>query len=377
MERQEAAYPNYTVAERLGQVDMTPTSYHRLCRGELERLVRESVIPIRDVEAVVKLLIEHPDLGAGRASLTLINAAEAYLSTANVNAIKQELMAAVMEEYKRRKEAEKLLDAKLKADLAAGNKETYEHRKAKAPNEIWAIDYVNLKCLGRLFVLCVVYDEYSQKYMGIGVGNRGDHVLATETLRAAIADAGVKPESMRRDNGSPFETVAFQERLEDIVDYPVPPHSPWWNGSLESCNTSLKAAIRVLGMQLILVNEARYQICKQDRMAALELLEELVAQTKTKLNETVARTKHGLTPEQVYAGEMERAIKAKEAFVASRLAERAERMAERRANPGATKAMTLKAKTKAVIRAALETMDTDALFILDEALHKRFRAFEA
>jgi len=102
------AYAHHRVVDRLEKIELNPSSYKRLCEGLHRKTVRESAIPEGDIEASIRFFISHPDVGAGKARVSLIDKEEAYLSTATINAVKQELSCEVEQEYKRRKDEEKL-----------------------------------------------------------------------------------------------------------------------------------------------------------------------------------------------------------------------------------------------------------------------------
>jgi len=375
VERHAATYPHRKQVDRLRQVELTPSTYSKLKQQNRVRVVRESSITEEEVKEVAGFLIENPDLGAERARLTLIDQEKACMSTATINEIKGELKQMTAQTYKCRKEEEKELEAQLSKDLAARQK-NYHHQKAKRPDEIWAIDFVNIEFLGMALVLCVIYDEYSQKYLAIEAGDSADHEMAAATLKKARAENGREPQYLRRDNGKPFMTKAFQRELVSIKDYPIPPHSPWYNGSLESCNTSLKAAIKTLGMQKKAKHPEWFTEARKDRLVALKTLEKMAGLSQIRINEIIARTKHGVPPEIVYNGKELEAKKRRDAFCEEKRAARTKRMAEFRADPKA-KPSTLKQKSIRTIRGLLKGMTTDALFVLDEALNYRFRVFEA
>jgi len=373
--RHESEYPGHTARDRLKQVDQTPLRYRRLSTSSHERAIRESAIPEKDVEAAITFFVEHPDVGAAKARATLIAQEKAWISTANLNRVKQELTALTAQQYKERREAEKLLEAQLREDLAARKKSDYKHMKATRPHQIWAIDFVNITFLGMFFVLCVVYDEYSQEYPGILVGMGGDQHLAAATFEKALAQTPTRPVYIRRDNGKPFSTELFQKQLDGVVmDYPVPPHSPWYNGSLESCNGSLKKGIKTAGMQGMVINPTRFREARQDTNRALETLQDIVSGVRTTLNQEIARLRHGMTPAQVISGKEEARAK-QNAFLDRKRQERIERMAEIRANPK-RKPTTLIDKTRTIVKRVIGKLETNAIYVLDEVLHHRFRAFE-
>jgi transposase InsO family protein len=372
-------YPNFRAEERLKQIGLTSSSYHRFCNGVYEKTVRESAIPEEDIEAAVNFFIGHPDVGAGKARVSLIDKEQAYISTSNINEIKQELVRHAEDIYKQRKEEEKQLEAQLREALLACRQEnTYEHQRAQYPHHIWAMDFVNITFLSMRFVLSIVYDEYSQAYLSLCVGFGADYHLALANLREALERTGTSPEFVRRDNGKPFLTEDFQRELENAVieDYPTPPHSPWYNGSLESCNTSLKAAIRTTGMQEMAKGSIEVPHARQDPEIALAILKELSNNVQIMLNEEISRCKHNMPPAKVLAGERQKTKKNHEAFVEKKKLQRQERMASKRAQPKDERnPKTMLDKARGIIKRAIGKLDTNTLYVFNEVLHNSYRMF--
>ena len=369
-----ATYLHHRAADRLKQADLTEGSFWRLRNSSYKQTVRESAIPEADLAEAINFFAAHPDVGAGKARATLIAEGKAWISIANLNQIKHELAAATAQEYKKRDEAKKLLEAQLRKDLAARKKATYLHLKATYPHHIWAIDFVNITFMGMLFVICVVYDEYSQEYPAIKVGMGGDHHLAVSAFQEALVQTSTKPVWLRRDNGKPFSTELFQQQLATTIDYPVPPRSPWFNGALESCNGSLKAAVKTTGMQKMAIDPTFFRQVRQDPNHALEALGDIVSDVRVMLNQDIARLRHGMTPAQVISGEKE-ARAEQDAFVIRKREERKERMAAIRKKPERNP-KTLTAKTQTLVKRVISNLETNALYVLNEVLHHRFRMFE-
>ncbi len=374
VEQHAATYHRHLTGDRLKQAGLTGSAYRRLCNNTDKQRVRESAIPEADLAEAVKFFMEHPDVGAAKAWATLIAGEKAWISVANLNQIKHELAAESARKYKERDEAKKLLEAQLREDLAARKTIAYQHIKATYPHHIWAIDFVNITFLGMLFVICVVYDEYSQAYTAIKVGMGGDQYLAADAFREALAQSSTRPKLMRRDNGKPFLTELFQEMLNASMDYPVPPHSPWFNGSLESCNGSLKAAVKTTGMQKMACDSAAFRQVRWSPDLALEALQDIISDVQTMLNTDIARLRHGMTPAQAISGQKEARSKQK-AFVAHKREERKKRMASIRTNPERNP-KTFLTKTKTIVKRLIRNLETDALYVLNEVLHHRFRMFE-
>jgi len=380
VEKQVSSFPVLLTEKQLELMDLTPAKYTRLRSGHHEKVIRESAIPEEDVAAAIAFFIQHPDVGAGKAHDTLIEQESAYISTANLNVLKQELANQAAKEYQHRKQEEKLLEADLqKALLAKLSNCDYQHQRAIYPNHIWAMDFVSLNFLGYPFAICVVYDEFSQAYISLQVAAYADHQLAKQTLLDAFERTTKRPELIRRDNGKPFLTIEFQKLLETAIiqDYPIPPHSPWYNGSLESCNTSLKAAIKTTGMQEMAESPTHYCEFRKRPKQAIEYLRKLLERVRDKLNKTICRSKHKMPPDKVLQGKQLETRERHLAFVARKKDERQKRM----------KKLQMEKKDKrrpkqfldniqTLTRRALKKMGTNKLYVLDELLHNRFLMFE-
>jgi len=379
VERHTRTYSHHGLINRLKQMDLSESSYHRLKKGVADQRVRESAIPEEDIKAMLEFIMKNPEIGANKIRLSLLGEETAYISTANTHVSKQALAEMADREYQRRKENEKQMEALLHQNLSAhGKDKDYKHFRALYPDHIWAIDFVNLVFQGITFVLCVIYDEYSQKYLALGVGFTADHGLACDCLERVLSGPA-KPLYVRRDNGKPFLTELYEQLLGTIRDYPIPPHSPWWNGSLESCNQSLKAAIKTTGMQEMVEKADVYREARKDREALLETLTSLVGRVQTRLNEYIARDKHGTTPANAYSGQADQDKERRKAFIERKRRERSERMEKIRADPKKAqhKLKTMAAKVKSIGRKLIGQISTDELFVLVEALHHRYRMFEA
>ena len=381
VEKLAITYPHHRAIDRLKQANLTEGSYSRLSKKSHKRTVRESAIPEEDLTEALTFFFEHPDVGAGKARQTLIEKEKALISVANLNNIKHVAASSTSQIYNDQEELKKVVEAQLREDLAKRKKADYKHQKATYPHHIWAIDFVNIVFLGMRFVLCVVYDEYSQEYCAIGVGMGGDQYLAVSSFEQAFTQSSAKPKLLRRDNGKPFETEDFQEILlrshyhgPKIGDYPVPPGCPWFNGALESCNRSLKAALKTTGMQKMAIDPAFFRQVRKSTCSAQDALVDIVSAVRTMLNKEIARMRHGMTPAQVISGENEGRAK-QNAFIARKREERKERMAAIRSKPRKNP-KTLLAKTRAIANRMAKKMGINELYALNEVLHHRFQMFE-
>lgn len=370
-------FSEHPAADRLLSVDLTPAGFMRLKKGVETQRIRESAIPEEDVAAAVQFAVDHPDVGAGKARVSLIDKEAAYLSTVSLNQMKQTLKEMVSQEYQQRKEAEKLLEAQLRKNLLDRRSE-YHHFQAQYPDHIWAMDFSQIIFLGIPFNLCDAYDEYSQSYRALKVGLYADHELAVSTFDEALSNSNKNPEYVRRDNGSAFETENFRRCLgEKIEDYPIPPGSPWLNGSLESCHTSLKAAVKTTAMQDMAETPNSFHEARRDPSKALALLQVIVDRVLVMVNEDISRLKHGMPPGKIYAGEKYAVKRRHQSFVEKKKLERRERMEAIRGKPAETRTRrTYVDKVKSVAKKVIDKMETNALYVLNEALHRRYKLCE-
>lgn len=378
LESQAERYPAHSLEARLAQAGLTPSGYRRLRQGVVEQTVRESAVPEGDLQAAVAFFIENPQVGAGKARASLLDQEKACLSTSNLNELKRVMATTAETLYQRRQEEEKQLEEQLRKELRAQRAlAAYAHFRAEYPHHIWSIDFSYLKFLGTTFALALVYDEYSQAYLAVEAGGWADGQLAVTAFRKALLRSPQPPALLRRDNGRPFQTEDFQRLLGAGCDHPVPPGSPWYNGSLESGNTSLKAAIKTVGMQTMATAPDAFRLARQDQDAALALLAQLTERVRTKLNEDIARLKYGMPPIKVLEGRVAETRSRQAAFKTRRQLERLKRMADFRAAPAGQRApQTLRSKMETIARRIITKMETSALYVLNELLHCRFRLFE-
>jgi transposase InsO family protein len=373
-------YPRFTVAERLGQLEMTPADCSRLENGVDDRRKRESAIPEDDVAEVVAFIVEHPEVGAERARLTLLDQERAMISTVFVNEARQEIKRCAEEQYRERdrqeKEAEKAL-----CDRLAENRRSHSHVQACRPHHIWAMDFAMIDFLGYRLAACEVYDVYSQAYLAVRTGTGCSSELAEETLRKALAETGERSPGtiLRRDNGSAFRTAEFQTILDnnEIRDAPIPPGQPWFNGSLEAGNGSLRTAILAAAMREAPLRPEPFNEARANVGRAVGLLDGICEDTRRMLNERIARSKFKMTPAMVMSGEEKQTLERHQRFKDRKKAERAQRMKELRSQPGKLDGnRSFLDKVRHAVGRKIKAMTTDQLYVFNEVVHGRFKAVQ-
>lgn len=369
-------YPAHSQKDRLQACELTPLRYQRMRRSAQLRRTRESAIPQADVDAVIDLIAQHPQIGSAKAHHTLIDHEKALVSSSFINQAKQEMIRLAEDEYRSRKEAEKTLEKHLR-DRRQPN--DYQHIQAEHPNHIWAIDFVTLRFLGFSLSLCVIYDIYTQAYHAILAGSGADRDLAGRTLTAAVRhNHGQAALLLRRDNGKAFTTASVQHLLNHLFmqDNPIPPASPWFNGSLESNNSGLKATIKTIGMQRLADNPAPFDQARKHEADAIAALQELSNHAFINLNSEISRPKFGMPPQQLQDGNQDQVRHRHQAFKERRKAERKARMKEIRKSPLRAGHQSFMAKARSAIRRKLRAMPTNQLFAFNESTHGRFEAIE-
>lgn len=377
IESDQTKFPDHSRADILTCYGLTPSRYARLLAAEALGRVRESAIPEEDVEAAMDLFIEHPQIGAAKAHYTLMDREKALISTAFLNQAKQQLSITAESEYQRRAQEEKLIEAELLARRQ--HQQDYTHIQADHPNHIWAIDFVAIRFLSFSLCIAVVYDIFSQAYMAIVAGSGCDKDLAQKAILAAVdKNGGISALLLRRDNGKAFMTDSIQQLLANLFlqDAPIPPAAPWFNGSLESCNSGLKSTIKTHAMQELILAPQVLKDARHSAQNAIAVLQNHCDTTLVTLNDTISRVKFGMPPAAVHNNQKLQVELRHQAFCEAKKSERKERMKAIQAAPKRSRLTTYTDKVTSVIRRKLKQLTTDQLFILNETIHGRFAAIE-
>ncbi len=372
----EHKYPKHTQEARLNACDLTPLRYRRMCRSADLRRTRESAIPQEDVDAVIDLIAKHPQIGSVKVHHTLIDHEQAFVSSAFINQAKQEMIRITEMAYRSRREKKKTLEQLLRERQAPND---YQHIQAEYPNHIWATDFLNLRFLGFSLCICVVYDIFTQAYHSILAGAGSDRELAGRCLSDAVRhNGGQAAVLLRRDNGKAFTTHTIQSLLDHLFmqDNPIPPASPWFNGSLESNNSGLKATVKTIGLQQLAADPARFRLARANETNAVAALQQLCNEAFISLNSDISRPKFAMPPQQVMNGNQKPARQRHQAFKERRKQERKERMKAIRRNAFKTGYKSFMAKARLAIRRKLRSISTDELFAFNESTHGRFEAIE-
>jgi hypothetical protein len=377
-EQHAEQYAQQSQALRLEQLDLSVFGYQRLKKGVRERLARTSQIPEADVEAAIEQFIRHPQIGAQKAHLSLLDREEAMISSTFCNEIKQQLSMLVGDESEKRRVSSQLakeLEARLSEKTQA-----FDRIHAEAPHEIWATDFLHLSVLGRWLYVCMIYDVYSQCYLAVQVGEVPNRALAEAAIRTAAERTGRRPRYyVLHDNGKAFccgdyETVLFKLSLSGQA---IPPGCPWLNGSLESNNQSLRATILTVGIQDLAEAPSEVRKLGADLPALVRKMQGYCDRARVDLNEAIARPKFGTAPQVVLDGKLRERRQSQEAFVKRKKLERAERMAAVRAGKLSAPHKTLEAKVRAAAQQAFKKIDDEQLYALGQLLQGKMDLLSA
>lgn len=363
---------------RLEQLDLTVWGYRRLQDGVQERSARASQIPEEDVEAAIEEFIRHPQIGAQKAHLSLLDREAAMIGSTFCNEIKQQLSLLVGEESEKRRVSSEL--AKELAARLSEKRQVFERIRAEAPHEIWATDFLHLAVLGRWLYVCMIYDVYSQCYLAVKVGEVPNRALAEAAIRAAAQGTGRLPRYyVLHDNGKAFCCGDYETVLAklSIPGQAIPPGCPWLNGSLESNNRSLRSAILTVGIQDLATAPSEVRNLGDDLPALVRKMQGYCDQARVELNEAIARPKFGTVPQVVLEGKLKERRQGQEAFVKRKKEERAERMAALRAGTLSAKHKTLEGKVKAAAQQAFKRLNDEQLYALGQLLQGKMDLLSA
>lgn len=374
----EQRYAHHWQVDRLRQLDLSQAQYQRLKSGLRERAERESQIPEQDVEAAVEHFIAHPWTGARKAHLSLIDQEQAMISSSFCNDIKQQLSSLVMEESERRR-VESILEKELQARLAE-KQQHFERLAAGAPHDIWATDFLHLSILGHSLYVCMIYEIYSQAYLALQCAEAPNRELAAVALEAASRRTGCRPRHyLLHDNGRAFRCQHYDELLAqlEIRGQPIPPGCPWLNGSLETNNTGLRAAIMTIGIQRLAERPEKVRELTGDVPTIVRVVQDYCDQALIVLNEQIARPKFQTVPQVALDGETDAAGQRHQLFTDRKKAERRQRIAAIRNGTLTGQPKTLEGKVERAARRRFRTMTDEQLHALNQLLRGRYALLAA
>ncbi len=365
----EERYANRPQALRLQQLDLGMAQHQRLKSGVRERAERASQIPDEDVQVAIEQYIAHPQIGAQKANLTLLDKELAMIGSTFCNEIKQQLTTLAKDESEKRR-VNSLLEKELQARLSK-KRQAFNCISAEAPHEIWATDFLYLSVFGRWLYVCMIYDVYSQCYLAVQLAEAPNRSLAEKALQTAFQRTGVRPRHyLLHDNAKTFCCDDYKTLLSNlrIPGQAIPPGSPWFNGSLESNNRGLRTAIMVVGIQDLALAPEEVRILRDDLPALVRKIQGYCDRARVVLNEAIARPKFGTAPQVVVDGALAERRQRQEAFVKRKKRERTERMAAIRSGKLTPKHKTLTAKVKKGAQQAFKGLNDEQLYALSQLL---------
>ncbi len=110
------------------------------------------------------------------------------------------------------------------------------------PNHVWAIDFIFIRLSNKRKVkILTVEDLYTRKAIKTYADFSIRNFQVIEVLQECFSEYG-KPRIIRCDNGREFIAHQFQRFFaqQRISQEFIPPGKPFWNGTLERFNESLK-----------------------------------------------------------------------------------------------------------------------------------------
>lgn len=369
------SYPAQSQVERLVALELSVSAYQRLKYAAAERAERESQIPESDVANTVSFFIEHPQVGAQKAQLSLLDQEKALISATFCNDIKHQLKDLCLAERERRRVESELENER------QDRVPTPTHVppiRATRPHEIWATDFLELSVLGYRHFVCIIYDLYSQAYLSVRVGSAPSHQLASDALADACSGTPHRPKRyLISDNGSAYLSTDFAESLArlKVKHHRIPPASPWLNGSLESNNRSLRGCIFSCGIKALSGAAAPSKAVRElssSYSQALAAVQGYCDAACGILNDQLARQRHRTTPASALAGQVQSAVKRHQHFTAAKQRERRQRMAAIQNRRLVVADKTLADKVATETNRQLSKLSDEQLHALTELLNGRF-----
>lgn len=372
----EADYPWVSKERMLARLDTTWGSFQHMCRNVRDRRRRESAIPEEDVKAVVEQIISMPFLGGRKGSSKLIEDQKALIGQTMYKDAKGVLREEAEKELAKRREQSELERNRRAREQA---EESFVKPEVVKAHEVWSIDFTEIKLLGLRFVICVIYDIFSQAYLALRASEIADEQLTMDTVADACAYAGTTPLScLLSDNGGQFDGHAYQGQLESlhIETLRTPPGQPWHNGEIESGNRDLKKVIWT---------EALYDACEQpeitrpgvSRKEILSRLQQCCRAAQEKINEQIPRPKFNTVPSAVLDGTQSARTERRLQFAEAKRQQRRERMKTIREEGQGREGTALEEKVRAQWRRIARQMTTEKLFAFNELVNERYDAIAA
>jgi transposase InsO family protein len=341
-------------------------------RAVEERQARESIIPEKEIQATLMQILDNPTLGCFKGALQLIEEKKSIISAGFYNELKHLLEENLQNEIHKRKDKNEILENQLKRSQTSEN--NYEHYQPTKVHEVWSTDFTEISVLGMRFIICVIYENYSQAYLALEVSLSADAELAKKTFLRAVEFAGKTPDNfILSDNGSQFIGSEFTGLIEkmEVIHKLTPPGQPWYNGALESGNQVLKNTICVL-LAFAFADEPKLSRAQQDEEDIMQSLEQACLLAQQKINEKIPRRRHKTTPQAVLLGEEQQRISANEVFISDQKQLRKKRMDQQKMDKKSSTNKTFLAKASCAIKYLLKPMSTERVYTTWSLLKRDF-----
>jgi len=117
------------------------------------------------------------------------------------------------------------------------------HLTAKAPNEVWAIDFVSDRTAdGRPLKILTVTDEHTREALATPAARRMGADDTVNILERIVELRGQAPKMIRCDNGPEFVSQSLRDwcRFNHAGTGYIEPGAPWQNPFVESFNGHLR-----------------------------------------------------------------------------------------------------------------------------------------
>jgi putative transposase len=353
-------------------IGLSNTRFHNIKRAVTERQERESIIPEEEIMEAIIQILGNPSLGAMKGCLQLIEARKSIISPQFYHELKKIIEDALRVEVQKRDDENDVL--KNQKDRCKPPAEKYEHQRPTQVHDIWSTDFTEISVLGMTFIICVIYENYSQAYLAVKVALVADADLAKKTFLEAVKFAGTTPSQfLLSDNGSQFIGSEFTGALEQInvIHKLTPPGQPWYNGGLESGNQVIKDIILVL-LAFTFADDPSLSRGNQSEEEVMASLEQACLQAQQKINEVIPRVQHKTTPQAVLQGEVKKRICDNDNYVSSQKQLRKKRMdAIKKGSKSSTK-KTFMAKASAAIKKLLKPMSTERVYTAWRLIQRDF-----
>ena len=360
----------FTITERLAFGELTFTKLNRLRKTLTSMILRGSRLCYDDILSAVETIIRFPFIGGKKGVMTMIDQLYGVIGETTYKKVKEVLKDLVEDTFQKRE-----VKSELEKNMHQRKRTKSKRDKAirsQGVNDIWSIDFTEIKAFGVKLYGCVVYELYSQGYMAVEISLKNDANAACDAWRKAIENAGgTMPNTLISDNGSHFNNELFNLCVGEKVNHTfTPPGKPWLNGALESGNKDLKKA---LYSQMTYMLENDKDVCRVGASVDLicQEMQNAANRTMSQINMTLVRSKFNVTPQTVLDGRIAEALDKQNKFREEREVARKNMLDQVKSSR--QKLKTLKEKIKQAWHKLEKDMSDDKLYAFRELINGRFQ----